>query len=146
MDGLSAVSSAFAVVSLAIQCADGLIKMHDFFERIKHASEEIANISNDLRLLSGIVEKLHLEEQVYHNVLEHLRTKVSQMQGIVVEIESGFKSGRTRDRHWSAFKAVKSSAAIRRFRQSLEETKTTLMIGLQAKTLAEYGSSYPSDT
>lgn len=137
MEGLATAASGIAVVSLAIQCADSLLKLHQLFKSLKHASEEIREISDDLHLLSEIVRSLRLDESSYRNVLTHLQAKVQRLQGIVAKLGPGFESSRRRDKGRSSFKMVLQRDSIHEFRASLEETKNTLMIGLQAKAFAQ---------
>ena len=131
MDGLSAAASGIAVVSLAFQCADGLLKLHDFMKSIKDAPEEISLICNDLRLPAEIIAALHCEEEAYRDVLELLQAKTTRLQLIITELEVDFRSVRKRDKYWTAFIAAKSGVVIRRFRDSLVDTKSTLMLGLK---------------
>jgi hypothetical protein len=54
MDGLSIAASAFAVVSLAIQLADSVIKISHVCKSYKHAPEQVDQIVGDLDLLRSI--------------------------------------------------------------------------------------------
>lgn len=136
MDGLSAAASGMAVVSLAMQVADGLWKLHKFFESVQEAPAEIQGISAELDVLAHIVHRLVPNENVYRDVLESVKSKVQNLQEIVAKLEPGLKSDRRLVRRWTALKSVAATGRIRHFRDSLEETKSSLMLGLQATTLA----------
>lgn len=136
MDGLSSAASGIAVVSLAMQLADGLWKLNKFFDSIQDAPAQIQGISTELSLLSQIVRNLVPHESAYHEVLENVKYKVQNLQDIVAKVEPGLKSDRKSVRRWAAFKTVTAGSRIRTFRASLEETKVSLMLGLQASTLA----------
>jgi hypothetical protein len=66
MEGLAAASSISAVVSLAGQTIDGIIKLHSFFKDVKGASRTIEKFLRDINLLINTIEDVR-----------HLLTNVS---------------------------------------------------------------------
>lgn len=58
MDGLSAAASGIAVVSLAIQVADSVQKLHGFLKSIRDAPDEVYRLSSMLIQLKGIVDEV----------------------------------------------------------------------------------------
>ena len=63
MESLSAAASGIAVVSVAMQLAEGLKKTCDFWKSIKEAPETIRAISEDLELLSSVLTQIAHEAQ-----------------------------------------------------------------------------------
>jgi len=62
MDDLSAATSGIAVVSIAIQLADSVTKLHYFWGSVKDAPDEAPVSRKDLELLSTILGKIKREE------------------------------------------------------------------------------------
>ncbi len=58
MDGFSAAASTFAVASLAIQLAESVVKIHDFYKDYENASEIVNQILNDLALLQSVFDTI----------------------------------------------------------------------------------------
>jgi hypothetical protein len=61
MEVLSGVSSAFAVVSLAIELSDRIKKFCEFWDSIREAPQSIRTIAKDLRIISDVLEDIHGE-------------------------------------------------------------------------------------
>jgi hypothetical protein len=65
MDGLSSGASILAVVSLAIQLADSVKKIYEFWESVQDAPETIRQITSDLRLLAKVLSDTATCEERY---------------------------------------------------------------------------------
>ena len=137
MDGLSGAASGIAVVSIAIQLADSIKKLYEFWTSVQDAPEDIRAIVKELRLLSAVLDGIKLNEQRYGPdptttiVLESCTDKVTALVGLVDDLEPGFASTSRRHRKWSAFKMTLRSEKIKKLRVSLEETKATLILAQQ---------------
>lgn len=68
------------------------------------------------------------------SVLESCAGQVIALVSLVDDFEPGFASMSRRVRKWSAFKATLQSGKIKKFRVSLEETKTTLILARQSSS------------
>jgi hypothetical protein len=136
MDGLSGAASGVAVVSLTFQIVEGISKLRDFFDSIKKAPKFVAIIVNDLAQLSSILDGINVDEQKYNDVLTTCMDKIKDLNAITDELEPGFQSTSQRVRQWTVFRAVRKDAAIKMFRDTLEETKSTLILALQSKNFS----------
>ncbi|MCJ1284982.1 hypothetical protein MMC26_004319 [Xylographa opegraphella] len=131
MDG---ASGAIAFASIAIQLGQSFVALSRYWESIKEAPADILTIAQDLRFLADTVHHFELDEQNYgqapevSNVLKSCMAKVVILQSLVEEIEPGFSSKHRLQRKWSALKAVLKNDKVEKFRKSLEESKTTLLL------------------
>ena len=138
MDGLSGAAGCMAVVSLALQLCGSIKQLHDFWNSVKEAPDEIHAINTDLGLLSDVLAEMAAEEQhsgldqTLKRALEICRNKVSKLTHITDDIEPGFASRSLRIRKWTAFKAVLKGEKIQRFQNVLEGLKTTLILAQQS--------------
>jgi hypothetical protein len=136
MDGLSGAASGVAVVSLTFQIVEGISKLRDFFDSMKKAPKFVAIIVNDLAHLSSILDGINVDEQKYNDVLTTCMDKIKDLNAIPDELEPGFQSTSQRVRQWTVFRAVRKDAAIKRFRDMLEEMKSMLILALQSKNFS----------
>lgn len=65
MEGLAAASSVIAVVSIAVQLADSIQKLCDFWESVQDAPEEIRGVIDDLKVLQLVVDELRHNEEMF---------------------------------------------------------------------------------
>ena len=137
MDGLSAAASGMAVISLAFQLGDSLKQLHDFWDSVREAPDDIHAIQEELGLLSSVLAEMANEmqhsgpDQTLTRALEICSDKVKKLNRITNEMEPGFASGSLRIRKWTAFKAVFKSEKIQKFQKVLEGLKSTLMLAQQ---------------
>lgn len=134
MEGLSAAASAIAVASLAIQLAENVKKLCDFWNSIKEAPEDIRAISTDLDLLSSVLTQIAYETQHVEPdatlvaALHGCSIKVNKLATLLNEIEPGLASTRSHLRKWTAFKAVLKHGQLMKFQEALEKLKGTLLL------------------
>jgi hypothetical protein len=136
MDGPSGAASGVAVISLTFQIVEGISKLRDFFDSMKKAPKFVAVTVNDLGQLSSIIDGINVDEQKYNDVLTTCMDKIKDLKAITDELEPGLQSTNQRVRQWTVFRAVRKDAAIKRFRDMLEETKSTLILALQFKNFS----------
>lgn len=136
MDGLSGAASGMAVVSLTFQVVESISKLLDFFESMESAPEVIKQIMEDLQQLSSILGGIKVDEKRYQDVLSTGMHKLNKLNNIIEELEPGFRSTSKKCRQWTAFRTVRKGSILKRFRETLGETKTTLILALQAKNLS----------
>ncbi|KAL9037223.1 MAG: hypothetical protein Q9180_003842, partial [Flavoplaca navasiana] len=136
MDGLSTAGSGFAVVSVTIQLADGIKKLHDFWNSIAETPEEIKDNLLELRVLSSLLTQIAHDKQrqepdpTFADVLSECCTKVNRLTTLLGEIEPGLASTNSYVRRWTAVKAVLKQEKLRKFQESLARLKSTLSLAL----------------
>lgn len=135
MDGLSGAASGIAVVSLTFQIVESISKLHDFFESMTSAPGDVKLITEDLRQLSSILNAIGLDEKIYKEVEITCVEKIEKLNSIAEELEPGFQSSSKRQRRWTAFRTARKVSVLKKLRETLEETKTTLILALQTKAL-----------
>ncbi|KAL9612035.1 MAG: hypothetical protein Q9167_003361 [Letrouitia subvulpina] len=137
MEGLSAAASGLAVASIAIQLAESVKKLYDFWNSIKDAPEAVRIITNDLKLLSSVLADIASEAQhgelnaVLEGVLSACTTSVDALYIIVNDLEPGFASSRTFLRKWVAFRSILKKEKIKNIQTALDRLKITLALGQQ---------------
>ncbi|KAL8878875.1 MAG: hypothetical protein Q9198_003403 [Flavoplaca austrocitrina] len=136
MDGLSTAASGIAVVSATIQLADGIKKLHDFWNSITEAPEDIKDNLMDLRALSSLLTQIAHDKQrlepdtTFADVLSGCCAKVNRLITLLEEIEPGFGSTSSSIRRWTAVKAVLKQGNLKKFQKRLESLKATLSLAL----------------
>jgi hypothetical protein len=144
MEVLSGVSSAIAVVSLAIQAADGVKKLSNFWGSIQDAPQSVSDIIEDLSIVSSALEDISHEA---NNTKPHCRSlclslsglrvcsdKIQRLQSLLEELQSGLSAVKRRKRTWAAFKVAWTENKIAKFQDSVRDLKTTLVITRQTAT------------
>ncbi|MCJ1266540.1 hypothetical protein MMC22_006425 [Lobaria immixta] len=136
MDGLSAAASLVAVGSVAVQLADGIKKLRDFWCSIKDAPDEVRAIAADLVVFSRILADISLEAQDQSPSTDAALLRcidgTKSLAAIVEDLEPGFESKSARTRKWSALKTVFKGEKIKRYQSSLEGMKTSLILAQQS--------------
>lgn len=137
MDGLSTAASGFAVVSITIQLVDGIKKLHDFWNSITEAPEDIKDNLLELKVLSSVLTQIahdkqrHEPDPTFADVLRDCCAKVSRLATLLGEIAPGFASTSSHIRRWTAMKAVLKQEKLKKFQDGLERLKNTLSLALQ---------------
>ena len=136
MDGLSAAASVIAVGSLAIQLADNVKKLRDFWCSVKDAPDDVRAIAGDLEVLSQTLAEISLEAQVESSSMKAALLRcidgTKPLASIVQDLEPGFESKSARTRKWSALKMTFKGEKIKRYQRSLESMKTSLLLAQQS--------------
>ena len=131
MDG---AASAIAVVSLAIQLADSIKSLLEFWESVKEAPKEIQVITTDLKLLDSVLSSIasdaqHAEpDEILTRALQHCQGTMNTLLFILKDIEPGFAASSLRIRRWTAIKAVWMNGKLNRFQDQLERLKSSLLL------------------
>ncbi len=126
MDGLSAAAGVISVVSLAIQLAESVHKIEEFWREVKDAPDEVRDFLDKLGMLGRILdqaEKLDLESKntsIRAEALNKCREKIDLLATIVEDLKAGFVGTKTQ-RKWSSLKAVWRKDKITNSRKCLEE-------------------------
>ena len=130
-------ATGLAVVSVTIQLADGIKKLHDFWNSITEAPEDIKDNLFELNFLSGVLIQIAHNKQrdepdpAFSEFLSGCCAKVNRLTSILEGIEPGFASTSSYIRRWTAVKAVLKHEKLKKFQESLERLKNTLSLVLQ---------------
>jgi hypothetical protein len=119
MDGLSSGVSVLAVVSIAVQLADSIKRIYDFWNSVDDAPNSIRAVIGDLDLLVNVLSDAAASEQklagggVTEAILSTCQERINDLLRITQDLESGLASGRRRVRKWVAVKSVFKEKKIR---------------------------------
>ena len=137
MDG---AASVIAVISIAIQLQDSLKKLHDFWQSVQDAPQDIQTIVNDLALLCDILEHIRVAFDadgsqpgpVVERVLLACNENVKPLDAIVHDLQLDFGSSRRVVRKWAAVKTQWKWEKVKKLPASIDRMKSTLMLVLQS--------------
>jgi len=139
MDPLSAGAAIISFLSLAIQLADSVQKLHDFWASIEAATDDIQNAVEDLHLLAGILRQIAqeeqrlsstpLEHQISLNVLRRCEWNIKKLNSMMNGIYTACAKDNLRNK-LATFKFIFRRPQIERFQILLERTKTSLILEL----------------
>ncbi|OAG13564.1 hypothetical protein CC77DRAFT_1067776 [Alternaria alternata] len=145
MEGLSVAANGLAIISVAFQLTEACIKLHTFWETVEDAPGEIAAIKEDLRYLISVFKRVESHSNPLGSCLaegvQHCRAKIADLTLIVERFDNGFQSLSRRKRVRTAFKAALHSKHIQRFRDSLNDAKSTLTLALAHESVIQSLSS-----
>lgn len=134
MDGLSAASSAFAVVSLAGQMVSGIKSLIDFWDSMRGAPDFIQEMLHELRLLAAVLERIQSTsnlrdvDPLLMDALKSCDIKVQSFIAFMSDLKPAYLASSRTVRTWKSFKAAFQGDKINNFRISVGETKTTLFL------------------
>ncbi|KAL2070291.1 hypothetical protein VTL71DRAFT_13317 [Oculimacula yallundae] len=142
MEGLSAASGAFAVVSLAIQIGASLKRLCDFWESVQDGSKDIRIVANDLHIMSYIMEDIRdagtrdmrPQNRAMSTTLAALRgcvESIETLQEVLNEHQTGFSSSKRSKKTWAAFRVAWNGDKLKRYQDILSRMKMTLILARQ---------------
>jgi hypothetical protein len=138
MDGLSAAASGIAVVSIAIQVTDSIKKCSDFIESIREAPEDIESSLSELQILFSLLKDTRLRNPILDTnssakiLLDSLEQKITIFTALANRYKLGLNSQSRRTRKWSAIKVASKRGKFNKYRESLNDSKSSLILALQA--------------
>ncbi|TEY73283.1 hypothetical protein BOTCAL_0080g00110 [Botryotinia calthae] len=112
MDGLSSASAVFAVVSIAVQLAETIHKLVEFWKAVEDAPDNVASIFQELGLLSKILTQshelaqLHSFSDIFDEALADCCSKILKLHSKVENTRQNLNSPILRKRKWAAWKIV----------------------------------------
>ena len=134
---------------MAFQLTEACIKLYTFWETVEDAPREIIAIKEDLRFLISVFQRVESHGNSLGGCLaegvQHCRAKIAvsvpisarklpliiqDLTLIVERFDGGLSSLSRRQRVRTAFKAALHSKHIQRFRDSLNDTKSTLTLAM----------------
>lgn len=142
MDPITGAATGIAVASITIQLADQLKKIYDFWNSWKDAPEDIRSLVKDLELLLSVLDQIRKDEeqlgtdQTTTAILRSCESQVDSCMTVLKDLERGLVVQSRRIRRWSVLRTLVNKGNLKKFHESLQSTKMTLMLALQS--LARY--------
>ncbi|TGO63123.1 hypothetical protein BCON_0015g00520 [Botryotinia convoluta] len=126
MEGLSSASAAFAIISLAVQLAESVKKLVEFWKAVEDAPGDICDLFNDLELLSAALikksEKHSPHDLIARRILTKCQKRVEHLSSKLSPTISAFTSFSSRKRKWAALKIILKNEEIKKLRASVGES------------------------
>lgn len=139
MEVLGGAASVIGVASLAIQVCEELKKVHDFWQSVKDAPDDIAQISAEIKLfitwLAIIANNYQRQGFDLRNpnhvaatdTLKICRATVQDVNNGVEDLERWFSKGSS-SRRWASIKFVFRKDKREKLMKQIERMKTLLII------------------
>ena len=134
MDGISAVASVIAIGGAAVDIVQSVKKLHDYWQAIQDAPDDFRSITDDLAYLLSLLSKSSLRDSTDGDldaILENCMRKVENLVALTEDLEPGFASLSKRARKWSAIKMIFRESKMKKIRESLNDTKSTILLAHQ---------------
>ena len=136
MDG---VSSAFAVVSLAIQLVETGEKISKFLTSVRDAPSEVSKLGQTVDQLNSTLKQVsYLLEQQYlvlrlpgspvfiTNALEHCEKRIKTLEDVILKVKTAMNHRNHVHRSWAAIKFVWKKEDFREMQNQLLEAEAGL--------------------
>lgn len=139
MDPLSAASSAFSVISLAIQLGDSINKLCNFLSSIAEAPKEIEFVIDQLRFFTQLLDDIQNNQKIFGpdpaimKAVERCEAPIKELQQIADSLVPGFAASSNIRRKWTALTTVKAKEKMVKFQEKLQAAKLDLIL---ARTLS----------
>jgi hypothetical protein len=136
MEVLGAVSSVFAVVSLAVQLNSNIQQLIEFWDSINDAPIVAARIKTQLRVLTVLLQSIELEGRRTNaddsdsggaQCLCICLECVKKVEKLTVELDWGLNGGGIR-RKWTRLKKAFREKELNQYWEELERAKTLLIV------------------
>lgn len=141
MDGLSAVSGSFAVVSLAVQIGSSIKKLCDFWEAMQESPNDVRIIVNDLNVISSIIADIHDEASTArpqtralsssHAALDACASSTEMLEAMLSGHQPGLDSAKRSKRTWAAAKVAWNGDKMKKYLDILGQMKMSLLLARQ---------------
>ncbi|CAD6448806.1 b0dd9802-009d-4c6c-a18f-d0a4bb4da8d4 [Sclerotinia trifoliorum] len=129
MEGLSSASAAFAVISLAVQLAESVKKLVEFWQAIEDAPGDVSELFSDLELLSAFLvnnQKKFARHSPYDLIAQRIFSKcqkrIEKLHEKLHPTMVAFTSSSSRKRKWAALKVTLKNEEIKKMRTSVGES------------------------
>ena len=139
MEALGGAASVIGVTSLAIQLCEKLQKLHDFWQSVKGAPDDIARISTEINLFItwlAVIANNYQRQGLNHRSPNHIAVidtlklclaTVDDMNEGVKDLESRLSTGPLSKR-WASVKFVFRKDKREKVMQQIERMKSLLII------------------
>ncbi|KAB8297792.1 hypothetical protein EYC80_001591 [Monilinia laxa] len=129
MDGLSNASAAFAVISLAVQLAESVKKLFEFWKAIEDAPGNFSELFDELELLSAIraenqrkITQHSPYGMITKRIFRKCQKRIEDLHSKLSPTIAVFASQSSRKRSWAALKIVLKNNEIKKMRTSVGES------------------------
>jgi hypothetical protein len=134
MEALAAASSVFAVASLALQLAENVQRLVEFWDSVNDAPAEVAEIKSELGILGGLLRELNAlrSQSDYGSDLGHVcllvcKESLAKLEKLSKEWDRELNGNRIR-RKWSCLRKALRENELTRYWSALERAKSTLIM------------------
>jgi len=136
MEMLGAASSVFAVVSLAVQLSSNIQKLIEFWDSVKEAPAEVAQIKSQLQILGTLLRSIEDDYAASSNDgsselgIECLRVcaeSIAKLEKLCRELDKGLNGSGIRRRWTCLRKAMKEKELIDCWAE-IERAKSMLIL------------------
>ena len=144
MDG---VSSAFAVVSLAIQLVSTIQEINKFLEGVENAPSELTNLVEILDRLRGILThvqslleqqnlilRVPVSPQIILDALVHCKKKIDPLEQLVKKLRQSGSDRRRVQRSWASIRFVCHKERIKDLKDGIRDAKIDLQLAISSNT------------
>jgi len=135
------IASGISIATLAVQIGSNIKKLKSYFDELKDAPQKLVELLeylDDLHEILTSVESSHPMSSASNlrlasslTCLSHLEKAAKRLQDLVDGLSSDFVSSRNLKKLWTANKIVWKKNTIRRYKSTLKETITLLMLSQQ---------------
>jgi hypothetical protein len=139
MAELGLVTSAFSVISLAIQLGDSLRIACEFWESVEDGPDDIKRLSLELRLLANILYQIQrhhemgdgdrVEEQMIRDALTLAKRDIDELAKIVTDLSRVIRPDqKSLRRKWGLIQIVLKGGKILKLKGYIESAKSILTL------------------
>ncbi|ESZ97746.1 hypothetical protein SBOR_1871 [Sclerotinia borealis F-4128] len=135
MEGLSSASAAIAVISFAVQLAESVKKLVEFWKAVEDAPGEISELFSELELLSAVLvrnQRNFARHSPYDLIAERIFSKcqkrIENLHSTLSPTMVAFTSSSFRKRKWVALKVTLKNDEIKKMRTSVRESLVALQM------------------
>ena len=136
MEALAAASSVLAVVSLALQLADNVQRLIDFWDSVKDAPTEVTEIRSQLRVLGALLSSIESEashspnddgSSLGNDCLLVCKESIAKLEKLSKGWNQELNRNGTR-RKWVCLRKSLREKELARYWSELERAKSTLIM------------------
>jgi hypothetical protein len=134
MDGLSAASGVFAVVSLAVELPTAIQNLVEFCRTIKDAPDDVRSLMDELNLFAVLLKQIHRPgrnqefDDMVNLAVHQCNNELLKLRSVLSGVVDDLSSPSSRKRGLGALKMAMKKPHIEAMKSSLEKVKTTLML------------------
>jgi hypothetical protein len=136
MEALAAASSVLAVISLALQLADNVQRLIDFWDSVKDAPTEVTEIRSQLRILGALLSSI--EPEASHSSIDDGNSmgndcllvcteSIAKLEKLSKEWDQELSRNGIR-RKWVCLRKALREKELARYWSELERAKSTLIM------------------
>ena len=136
MEPLSAVSSVFAVVSLALQLSSNIQNLIEFWGSVKEAPDEITQITSQLRILRELLRCIELDTHgakkdstadIGIRCLQVFNMSILKLERVSKDLDKGLNGNRVR-RRWTCLRKALREKELAVYWDEIERAKSMLIM------------------